>query len=228
MSDELKRVLADRDVDVAELVRLAEADARAEAGEILRRMLVDDLLRRAASYLDRRELVALAGVGEGVRPLVLELRAGDLDDEARLEQSLRAHNELLLEALEQGGVVVPFRFGTTYESRAELDAWVERHREALEHELDRLRGAAEWSVEILGRRDEGSSGGYLESRLATAVRADTREQLVAASVERIGDAYLVAASQRERFGTAIAELEADGFEVRVTGPWPPYSFARLP
>lgn len=227
MSDELQRALAARDLDVDELVRRAEAEARAEAAEILRRMFVDDLLRRAAVHLEGRDLFALAGVGIGVRPLVLELRAGDLDDETRLEQRLRAHNELLLDALAEGAVV-PFRFGTTYDSRDELEAWVDGHREELGQELDRLQGTAEWSVEIVGHRDERSADGYLEARLSTAVSPSVREQLTAAAVDRNGDAYLVATSERDRFGEAVAALEADGYEVRVTGPWPPYSFARLP
>jgi hypothetical protein len=219
MSDELQRALAGREVDVTELLRRAEADARVEVEEILRRAFVDDLLRRATAQLGGRDVVALAGVADGVRPLVLELNARDLDDESRLESLLRAHNELLMDAL-AAGAVVPFRFGTTYESRSALDDWVAQHHDELARELDRLRGTAEWSVEVLGGRAAGS---YLEERLATAVRPDT---LAAASLERNGNAYLVA--DRERFGAAIDALEAEGYEVRVTGPWPPYSFARLP
>ena len=47
------------------------------------------------------------------------------------------------------------------------------------------------------------------------------------AIERNGDAYLVRTSEREHFGEAIAALEAEGYELRVTGPWPPYSFTRL-
>lgn len=218
MSDELSRALAARETDVTDLVRRADADARAEVERILRDAFVDDYLRRATSELAGRTVVALAGIADGVQPLVLELNASDLDDERRLESLLRAHNELLTDAL-AAGAVVPFRFGTTYETREALDAWVDAHRDELERELDRLRGAAEWSVEIVGR----TGGSYLEGRLATTVRPDT---LAEASVECNGNAYLVA--DRVRFGDAVAALEADGYEVRVTGPWPPYSFARLP
>jgi hypothetical protein len=38
----------------------------------------------------------------------------------------------------------------------------------------------------------------------------------------------VAGARQEEFAAAIAALEAEGYELRVTGPWPPYSFARLP
>jgi hypothetical protein len=225
--DDLARILAERDVDVGDLIRQAERDARADVAETLRRLFADDLLRRVGDSLGGRPLVALAGVADGVEPLVLELAPGDLDDESRLERLVRVHNELLLGALEQG-TVVPFRFGTTFPDRAALDAWLESHRDALAAELERLRDTAEWSVEPVGGRPEVGASEYLGARLATTVRPGLRERLAAASEEASGDAYLVATSRQEEFGAAVAELEAEGYELRVTGPWPPYSFARLP
>jgi hypothetical protein len=69
---------------------------------------------------------------------------------------------------------------------------------------------------------------YLGARLATTVKPGLRERLAAASEEAAGDAYLVAKARLDEFGAAVGELEAEGYELRVTGPWPPYSFARLP
>jgi hypothetical protein len=225
--DDLVRILAEREADVGDLIRQAEADARADVAETLRRLFADDLLRRVGDRLGGRPVVALAGVSDGLRPLVLELAPGDLDDETRLERLVRAHNELLLGALEEGAVV-PFRFGTTFPDRAVLDAWLERHRVELSVELERLRDTAEWSVEPVASRPEVGAAEYLGARLATTVRPGLRERLAAASEEASGDAYLVAKSRREEFDAAVAELEAEGYELRVTGPWPPYSFARLP
>lgn len=224
--EEIERALARRDADVAELVREAEQAARADALETLRRLIAGDLLRRAAVVLGARPLVMLAGVGDGIIPLVLELGAGDLEDEARLEHLVRAHNELLMRALE-AGAVLPFRFGTTFPDRGALDDWVARHRAEISAELERLRGTSEWSVEVVARADETDPSRYLEARLATAVRPDVRERLAAASVDAAEDAYLVADARRDAFVASIAELEAEGYELRVTGPWPPYSFARL-
>lgn len=158
---------------------------------------------------------------------MLDLAPGDLDDEARLERLVRAHNELLVGALEDGAVV-PFRFGTTFPDRAALEAWLERHREPLAAELERLRGTAEWSVEPVGRMPDVDAAEYLGARLATTVKPGLRERLAAASEDAAGDAYLVAKARQEAFGAVVAELEAEGYELRVTGPWPPYSFARLP
>jgi len=225
--DDLARILSARDLDVGDLIRQAEEDARADVAETLRRLFADDLLRRVGERLGGRPLVALAGVADGPRPLVLDLEPGDLDDEARLERLVRAHNELLLGALEEGAVV-PFRFGTTFPDRAALDDWLEQHRDALSAELDRLRDTAEWSVEPLGRVPEVGAADYLGARLATTVKPDLRERLKAASEEAAGDAYLVAKARQDEFAAAVAELEAEGYELRVTGPWPPYSFARLP
>jgi hypothetical protein len=225
--DELARALAARDVDVEALVLQAESEARAEVADTLRRLYVDDLLRRVTQRFTRADLVALVGIADGVTPLVLDVSTGDLDDERRLETQVREHNALLLHALEEGAVV-PFRFGTTFADRAVLDEWVETHRVELALELDRLRGKAEWSVEILRRLEDPEPARYLEARLATAVRADVRTQLEEIADEHAGDAYLVAESRRAEFAAAVASLEEDGYALRVTGPWPPYSFARLP
>jgi hypothetical protein len=198
-----------------------------EVAEALRRLFAEDLLRRVGEGLSGRPLIALAGVADGVRPLVLELQIGDLENEARLEQLVRMHNELLLGALEDGAVV-PFRFGTTFPDRAALDSWLEQHRDALASELDRLRGTAEWSVEPVGRVHDVDAAEYLGARLATTVRPGLRERLSAASEDAAGDAYLVATARQDEFASAVSELESEGYELRVTGPWPPYSFARLP
>jgi hypothetical protein len=225
--DDLARIIAERELEVGDLVHQAEEDARAEVAETLRRLFADDLLRRVGERLGGRPLVALAGVADELQPLVLELAPGDLDDEARLEGLVRAHNELLLRALEEGAVV-PFRFGTTFPDSAALEGWLDRHRDALSAELERLRGTAEWSVEPVGRMPEVDAAEYLGARLATTVKPGLRERLAAASEDSAGDAYLVARARQDEFGAAVAELEAEGYELRVTGPWPAYSFARLP
>ena len=226
-SDDLARSLAERELEIGDLIRQAEGDARAEVLDTLRRLFADDLLRRAREHLGGRPLVALAGVADGVQPLALDLQPGDLENEARLEQLVRTHNELLLEAL-KAGAVVPFRFGTTFADRTALDEWLEQHRAALAGELDRLRGKAEWSVEPVGRVPEVDAANYLGARLVTAVRPGLRDRLAAASEEASGNAYLVATARQDEFAAEIEYLEAEGYELRVTGPWPPYSFARLP
>jgi hypothetical protein len=217
--DAIARALAELNLDVGDIVRQAEIDARAEVAETLKRLFADELLRRAVRELSPAGRIALAGVGEGMRPLVL-------DDEARLESLVRAHNDLLVEALAEG-VVVPFRFGTTFADRETLDAWLERHGPQLSLELERLRGKSEWSVETVAPELPGGDR-YLEERLATATLPDVRARLELVAAERSGNAYLVERERQPEFAAALSELEAAGHELRVTGPWPPYSFARLP
>lgn len=188
---------------------------------------IQKVLRRVGGQLGGRPLVALAGVADGLRPLVLELGPGDLENEARLEQLVRAHNELLLGALAEGAVM-PFRFGTIFPDRPALDAWLELHATALAGELERLRGKAEWSVEPVGRVPEVPAAEYLGARLVTAVRPGLRDRLAAVSEEASGNAYLVATARQDDFAAEVEFLEAEGYDLRVTGPWPPYSFARLP
>lgn len=225
VEDALARALADRRVDVSELVRQAETDARADVAETLRQLFARELLSRVLRELQPAGHVALAGVGEGLRPLVLELPPSALDDEPQLESLVRAHNDLLLEAL-RAGVVVPFRFGTTFPDRESLERWIEGRRPELERELERLRGKSEWSVESVAPAP-ASGERYLEERLATATLPDVRERLVAVADEVSGRAYLVAGERQDEFAAALAELEAAGHELRVTGPWPAYSFTRL-
>ena len=67
--DDLARILAERELDVGDLIRQAEEDARADVADTLRRLFADDLLRRAGDRLGGRPLVALAGVADGLHPL---------------------------------------------------------------------------------------------------------------------------------------------------------------
>ncbi|HEY3550643.1 MAG TPA: GvpL/GvpF family gas vesicle protein [Gaiellaceae bacterium] len=99
------------------------------------------------------------------------------------------------------------------------------------HSLPSSSGYAaptEWSVEPVGSLPEVDAAEYLGARLATTVRPGLRERLAATSGDAAGDAYLVSRARQDEFGAAVAALEAEGYELRVTGPWPPYSFARLP
>ena len=226
-ADELARALAARDVNVGELIRQAEADARAEVAETLRGLFADDLRRRVLAHVADPPMFALVGIDERVIPLVRKLDDSAMRDEAQLESEVRAHNEMLLDAMGKG-TVIPFRFGTAFPTRSALDEWVSNHRDELERELVRLRGKAEWAVEIVAGPPEGEPGRYLEERLATAVRPDVRGRLAAVAAEVAGNACLVAASNEEAFHATLNELEEEGYELRVTGPWPAYSFARLP
>src|SRR5581483_1873749 len=229
------RELAARDVEVGELLHTAEAEARAEVADRLRRLFADDLLRRALAALEPAgPAVGLAGITEengALVPIVLELDRARLRDTGELEAAARAHNELLLGR----EAVLPFRFGTAFENREALDEWVQAHEPELRAELERMRGTEEWGVEVLAPAAAApGEGGYLEQRLAAGVATTERarlaercrQRLAAAALEANGDSYLVA--DGAAFEAVLAALTEEGVELRVTGPWPPYSFARLP
>ena len=69
--------------------------------------------------------------------------------------------EAVNEDVHRAGGVVPFRFGTVFPDRAALEDWLGRNRPELERELARLRGKAEWGVEIVTRAPEVEAGRYL-------------------------------------------------------------------
>ena len=226
--DDLARILAERELDVGDLIRQAEDDARADVAETLRRLFADDLLRRVGqtgSAGSRWSPSPESPTAVG-RSYSISLRAIST---TRLGSSVSCgRTTSSCSARSRRGPSCPFRFGTTFPDRAALDEWLERHRAALAAELERLRGTAEWSVEPVGRVPDVDAAEYLGARLATTVRPGLRERLAAACEDAAGDAYLVAKSRQDEFAAAVAELEAEGYELRVTGPWPPYSFARLP
>lgn len=262
--------------EVSSLIAEARERARAEVVAELTKLFADEL-----RVLARRQLEAPAGaaasgiclvgvVGSGgapagaetvdvagLRALVAEIDQGELDDPALLERHVRAHNDLLLAALELGPVV-PVRFGTFFASSVEVAAWLERNESLLLAELARLRGTAEWALTVLAGAPApaaavaGSSSSYLERRSAEGeaeagrraeaarLARDWHEQLLPlaedsalAASPRAGAlleaTYLVARSQQDAFGSALARVQAEsaeaGLEARLTGPWPPFSFA---
>jgi hypothetical protein len=215
--------------DVEALIEQARREARADVLGILRQRFRDELLRTADERLAQPANVVygLVGIAEGVAPIVRELMRSALGDERRLEQELRVHNDLLQEALGKGGTI-PFRFGVTFETEELLRQWVAARRDELALELERLRGKSEWSVKFVRRLEAVPADGYLEHRLATAVRPDARARLALVADAVSGDAYLVADERLAEFRRAVAALDDEGYELELSGPWPAYSFARLP
>jgi hypothetical protein len=62
-----------------------------------------------------------------------------------LEEKVRAH-EAVLEAAQEAGAVLPFRFGTVYLSEAHVHEMLVRERDTLLAALARVRGKREWGV----------------------------------------------------------------------------------
>jgi hypothetical protein len=252
------------DPELEALIAQARSEAHAEVVVRLRKRFVDQLLARAEQALgvDRRPALGLVGVVpaqaalEGVtcgavKALVTELDATELDDPEVLERRVRAHNDVLLEALAVNSVV-PIRFGALFAHADDVAAWLERNEAALVEELERLRDAVEWAVTVAQTKQVEQelvvAGDYLERRLAAgeeaARRAQIMEEQAAPWHERLSahaeaaarspgrgsvldSAYLVRRPQQQYFDAAVFQLRdelGDDFELRLTGPWPPFSF----
>jgi hypothetical protein len=68
-----------------------------------------------------------------------------------VERTARAHDSVLARAL-TADAVIPLRLCTIFTDEAHVREMLERERDLLTSELDRLRGHAEWSVKLLAER----------------------------------------------------------------------------
>jgi hypothetical protein len=159
-------------------------------------------------------------------------------------------HERVVEAMMEGGAVLPLRFGTELEREEALAAVLSGRCDELLRSLERVRGKVELGLRMiperpsLGSRAVESTGrGYLLARVHAhrrheqAIR-DVHVPLAALSVaSRVREppsppAILVATYLVDAERVATFRLRADQLakrqaemQVMVTGPWPPYSFA---
>ena len=166
-----------------------------------------------------------------------------------LSPELLWRHEELLEKLMEDRDLLPVRFGTRLADEADAArALRERHHE-LALALDRVRGAVELSVRVIGTEREpppaeGMSGTeYLRAREQTsAARASalrtvheplslgaraSSERAPRAAGELVRAAYLVDREAVQEFTGTVTRLQAEQPRLRLlcTGPWPPYSFS---
>jgi len=82
----------------------------------------------------------------------------NLEDLGWVERTARAHDAVLARAL-AADALVPFRLCTIFTDEAHVRDMLERERDSLLEELERLRGHAEWSVKLLAdpRRVEAAA-----------------------------------------------------------------------
>jgi len=156
----------------------------------------------------------------------------DHDPPEPTPDSLWRHEEIV-ESLMADGPVLPMRFGSTTDDVEEL---LDRRHDALIAGLERVRGAVELGVRVVGALGESppaSGTEYLRRRAAiAALRRRIHEPLAALSrasleLDRHGSvgAYLVDESAVEPFHATVDDLEVElDVTLACTGPWPPYSF----
>jgi gas vesicle protein GvpL/GvpF len=194
---------------------------------------------------DVAELSAVASHG-----LAVVCAPAAISDARELTPEVLWRHEEVVEALMEDRDLLPVRFGTRVENEtAAARALGERHRD-LARALDRVRGAVELSVRVMGERpeevpvlDDATSGAdYLRAKVRSAaaheevvqsvhdpLTADARASTQLASTapgELLRAAYLVERGRVSAFVDHVTCIQAVQPELRLlcTGPWPPYSF----
>ena len=156
--------------------------------------------------------------------------------------------EEVIEALMEQCDLLPARYGTRVEDEAAAERVLSERRSELHEALDRVRGAVELSVRVLGDEPEpgeqpdsgteyiqakarrataeAATAGGVHGPLAALARAST-QQGGRATRELLRGAYLVDRATVGHFVDSVEGLQQANPHLRLlcTGPWPPYSFA---
>jgi hypothetical protein len=120
-------------------------------------------------------------------------QAREVSETGWLAQAVRAHERVALHALECGPVL-PMRFGTVYPNSADVGTLLQRHQASLLGELDRVAGAAEWSLKVSVAEpapgvdqasDTGSGTAWLLARQAALHAHQQRADRLSDCVERL-------------------------------------------
>ena len=143
---------------------------------------------------------------------------GPADDEVTPETLW--HRESVLEGLMADRNLLPVRYGTRVEDEEAAARAVEERREQLAAALERVRGAVELSVRVVGE-----AGGAVHQPLLALARDAVVGRAQAPETHRA--AYLVDRAAVQEFVDTVAALQRTTTDLQVlcTGPWPPYSFA---
>jgi hypothetical protein len=154
-----------------------------------------------------------------------------LQDRRTFEALVRAHQDVLREALALGAVV-PFGFATVLENEPAVRALLKRDRARLSAALARLRGMSEWSLKAYS--DE-HRGGALVDELHERLASTTTGAARLPSAERrlaLHAAYLVTEAEATVFAGLVWRLardhDANGISLELTGPWPAFHFSQAP
>lgn len=205
----------------------------------------DDQPRRYVYGIVRADSLELSvdAVGDADRVYTLEFGSlavvvSDVDsrEPEQSDENSRAHDAVLRAVLEhgEGRTVVPMQFGMVFEHDRAIENVLRSSRRAIEDALEEVDGMVELGVKLVTPADG------LDDQDDQAVVADVVERLgVHAESAADGDlfsdrlllnrSFLVPRENREAFGDAIDDVEADypDLTVQYTGPWAPYSFVDI-
>ena len=203
------------------------------------------------------------------------------DDRNKVKEWVLTHQKVVDAALEKFGTVIPTGFDTIISGKGDVDPeenmrkWIEADYENLASKMAKIRGKAEYGVQIFW---ETHAMARNVSEKSTEIKALEREiqtkpkgiaymyrqklvELLKNEMARKADqcfqefyekikahtddlhvektknaddegrqmllnlSCLLSKGQSEKLGQALEEIDSrEGFSVRYTGPWPPYSF----
>ncbi|RQG95920.1 GvpL/GvpF family gas vesicle protein [Natrarchaeobius chitinivorans] len=155
----------------------------------------------------------------------------DTTEPEETDEDAKRHDEVLREIMNHDGgrAVVPMQFGMAFESDRALKNVLRGALPAFRRALNDVEGRVELGVKVVSEEDADVDADAVRERVA-----DELEPIAAQSVANdlfsdrllLNRSYLVDREEREEFDEAIARLEeeAEGFMVRYTGPFAPYSF----
>ncbi len=177
----------------------------------------------------------------GLRAWYSEVEEGTFSGADHVTQAaLEFHH--FVSAVFREGTVLPFRFPTILESVDELRSHLEDKAGWYMNALRRSEGLAQFEARIVNRKKpapEAASGTeYLEQRKRLRVRSEEAVNVVLRGLEDfLRQHHAKESEQGTRMylltdRTRVAALREaaakiaipDGFEVRLTGPWPPTEF----
>ncbi len=157
-------------------------------------------------------------------------------EERELTPEALWEHERLVEALMEQRDVLPVRYGTRVRDEEEAARAIGEREAELAEALDKVRGAVELSVRVIGDRPPPASGtefirgraevAALHERLSLVARDSARRPARAVG-ELMRAAYLVDRGAVDDFVALVERLQAEadgGLRLLCTGPWPPYSF----
>jgi hypothetical protein len=141
---------------------------------------------------------------------------GNLENLAWVEEMARAHHAAVC-AVDAVATTVPMRFATIYESDDRVAEQLRALREPLAEALDRIEGAAEWSVKAYAAPDPHEVADQPRAESGAAYLAQRREAVEARRRRESDDEESLSAFHHELTRLAVASRRLLPQDPRLSG-----------
>lgn len=163
--------------------------------------MVDGLIHRGlligaarGAELDLTVVGRVAAVHSTVDPHDFADLQPELEEGSRFAELVRRHDEVVT-ALALAGPVLPARLGTLLPNRASITQLLEQGHASLADALDRIRGHAEWRLDVRCTRSAESAApeqlsgtAYLQTRRAAREHTEQQRALLRTAIESLDEA----------------------------------------